>query len=192
MVSVPRLFIAVPVAPAVRAAIAALPREDTVSFRWVAPEQYHITLKFLGDVDEADVTTVHEGVEEAVAAGPVRAFSLAAQGIGAFPNSRQPRVVWVGVAGSLTSMHNLQTRIENSLAARGFPRERRPFRPHITIARARSDAPFPAPLKPHAAAEFGQWQVQRIHVMESQLSPSGPRYTIRGKIALEPAPPPEN
>src|SRR5690606_21902040 len=91
MVSVPRLFIAVPVAPAVRAAIAALPREGTVSFRWVAPEQYHITLKFLGDVDEADVETVHEGVEEAAAAGPVRAFSLAAQGIGAFPNSRQPR-----------------------------------------------------------------------------------------------------
>lgn len=181
---VPRLFIAIPVAPEVRGAIADLVRNGSPSFRWVVPAQYHITLKFLGDVDEPDVKTVHEGVQEAVAAGPAQAFSLTARGIGAFPHPRRPRVLWVGIAGNDDAVHNLQMRIENALAARGFPREQRPFRPHITIARARSDAPFPAPLKPHAAAEFGEWPVQHIHVIESQLSPSGPRYTIRGEIPL--------
>lgn len=179
----PRIFVAIPVHDKVRAAISALPRHGTPLWRWVAKHQYHITLKFLGEISETDVAEVRSAVEEA-AARHRRGIHLIAKDIGAFPNVSRARIVWVGVGGEVNVLRSVQADIEEQLADRGFNRDERPFVPHITIARSRSHHPLPPSLQAYAEHDFGRWRADIIEIVESQLTASGPRYIIHHEIPL--------
>ncbi len=140
---------------------------------WYEPEDYHITLKFLGDLPEA------RQPELIAAATPIAAstapFVPGLEVLGAFPGLHRPNVLWVGVSTG-PEPADLASRLEEAMAALGFPREGRPYRPHITIARCR---PLPGmgewlmPYEHLFGYLFGEWWVSRLVLM--QTLPPGDR-----------------
>src|SRR5262245_7277655 len=180
-----RAFIAIEIDDRVRAELARVPGEVPVTgsgVRWVKAGSLHLTLKFLGEVEEARVERVASAMRSAAAGGA--AFELTARGLGCFPNPRSPRVLWAGLADE-PELPALAERIERECRALGFPAEDRPFRSHITLARIAGrvalDRARLAPDRP----EFGSWSVPRVVLMESQLSPRGSRYSVREEATLD-------
>jgi 2'-5' RNA ligase len=187
-----RLFVALDPPDPVRRRLAALQAElrrasgraaDEV--RWVAPENVHLTVQFLGAVPEERVA----GIEAALraAAADARPLALEVKGAGGFPNARRPRVLWAGLAGDLAPLAALAADVGRRLAPLGFPPEERPFSPHLTLGRAREGrgAPGLAGALAHAAqAEGAPWRATELLLFESHLSPKGPRYEVLARLPL--------
>lgn len=151
---------------------------------WVRPESIHLTLKFLGEIDDAKVREVSLVLEKASSAvGP---FTIDVQGIGCFPNSRSPRVVWAGIKES-APLASLQKRVDELLMGAGFEPEDRPYTPHLTLCRVKSPEDgralgrLIAEAKPEAKASF---TVSSFSFMKSVLKPSGAEYTPITEFAL--------
>jgi len=111
-------------------------RDADLPVSWIDPESYHLTLKFLGNVDQRRLEGIKQVVEQ-VAAG-TRRFELELKGFGAFPTIRKPRVLWVG-ANPSPALRCLKQDVEWGLADRGFEKETRAFHPHVTVGRATGD-----------------------------------------------------
>ena len=109
-------------------------REHGLPVKWVRPEALHLTLKFLGDVDDATEPNLRAALGQVAAGGEARPVGLHIEGFGVFPDFRRPRVVWAGVAPD-PALELLQHRVEQVFAPLGFPTEARPFRPHVTLGR---------------------------------------------------------
>jgi RNA 2',3'-cyclic 3'-phosphodiesterase len=178
-----RCFVAVDVAPEVRAAIvraqtalrAAAPHADV---RWTAPAAFHVTLKFLGAVADGRVPAVIAAVGPAIAGA--EPLALAAGGLGAFPSRARARVVWAGIAVGGESVAALASAIDTALAPLGFPVEARPFHAHLTIGRVRSPRgarELAAALEDRARDSFGAWTAAEVVLYESRLRPTGAEYT---------------
>ena len=160
-------------------------KEARADVSWVKPENVHLTLKFLGGVEEARVPLVKRAVQEGLGREGPLVLTLA--GLGVFPNPRSPRVVWVGVGGDTERLQNLQERLEQALGEVGFPREARSFSPHITLGRMRSrqGAASLMELVGHLGAnEVGSLKAESIELMRSQLHPAGAVYTILESFSL--------
>jgi 2'-5' RNA ligase len=153
--------------------------------RWVRPENIHLTLKFLGNVDQKVLPELSAALDGALAGHPP--FGLTVKGTGVFPPRGRPRVVWVDLAGDAAALAALQSAVEGVLEPLGFPREKRPFTPHLTVGRVR-DPRRPGPLAAAIAAagerEWGRCVVERVHLMRSELFPTGPRYSILHEVRL--------
>jgi 2'-5' RNA ligase len=106
--------------------------------KWVDPDSIHLTLKFLGNIPAEKVPDIARAIGEASA--EAKPFTLELQGLGAFPNLRSPRVVWVGVRGDVGLIVHLQKRIDQALIHLGFHAEHREFSPHLTLGRVRDKA----------------------------------------------------
>jgi RNA 2',3'-cyclic 3'-phosphodiesterase len=148
--------------------------------RWTRPEGRHLTLKFLGNVDDERVDAI-AAVVDAVAARHAP-FEAAFSEVGGFPNLRRPRVLWIGIGQGAEPMAALASDLERSLEPLGFEPEGRPFRGHFTLAR------FP---KPSAVGTLGPlaipdepFEVVRVTLFRSQLHPKGARYTALGHASL--------
>ena len=146
--------------------------------KWVRTANMHLTLKFLGNIEErqiADICGAISGGDPGL--GPI---SLHAKGLGVFPNLRRPRVIWVGLSGEVEKLTTLQGALEGSLAAAGFPREDRPYAAHLTVARIRERidlkklSDMVERLEKLASEPF---EVDRITLFKSDLRPEGPLYT---------------
>ncbi|MGB7296372.1 MAG: RNA 2',3'-cyclic phosphodiesterase [Candidatus Aminicenantales bacterium] len=183
-----RTFIAIDLDEALKNSLAAFVdelRPLAGNVRWVGASGMHLTLKFLGEIPEADATGISSALEEICRRQ--RPFPLVLQGTGAFPPGRRnPRVFWVG-AVPVPALAALQEEIEREMGKRGFERENRPYRPHLTLGRVR----FPAPLDPlilelerHKERLFGEMNVQRLVFFRSLLKPSGAEYTILKELDL--------
>lgn len=155
--------------------------------RWTRPKGIHLTLKFLGDVDEESLPAVAQAVK--VAASSTSAFDIQVIGAGAFPNIKRPRVFWVGVSEPSGELQRLQERIETALQPLGFERETRKFSPHLTIGRVK----FADHLKritdffetePLAPVSFS---ADELVIMKSELKPGGAVYTPLHTIQLKPS-----
>jgi 2'-5' RNA ligase len=110
-------------------------RERGLPVKWVRPEGLHLTLKFLGDVDEAREPALRTALSEAAGErSEARGVTVHIEGFGVFPDFRRPRIVWAGVAPD-PALELLQHRVEQVFAPLGFPTEARPFRPHLTLGR---------------------------------------------------------
>ena len=145
--------------------------------RWVAEENLHLTIQFLGAVPEERVAAVEKAVIEVAARG--RPLSLEVKGAGGFPNARRPRVVWLGLAGEVPALAALAAELGKRLTPLGFAPEARPFSAHLTLGRARD--PRGAPGLGGALAAAAQddgvaWRAAELVLFESHLSPKGPRY----------------
>jgi len=184
-----RCFIAVPLTPEVRAAAAALQEELRASgaeVRWVAPSHFHLTLKFLGEISPPEVEVVQEICADVALRTP--AFRLHLRGVGAFPNLRRLRVVWIGIAEGATELAALATDLDHRLAEWGFPPEDRPFRAHLTVGRGRSarrQADLAARVAAQADRDVGWLPVSQFVLMKSELRPDGPRYSVLGEYTLK-------
>jgi 2'-5' RNA ligase len=180
-----RLFAAVNLPPDLRQAIhaAAAPlRDANLPVKWVEPEGVHLTLKFLGDVTPDRLPDLAAAVDRACAG--VRAFSVLLEGFGAFPAADRARVVWLGCEAA-PPLELLQHAVEREYAALGFPVEGRPFRPHLTLGRARPRGGVRGLETPLEATAFAaSWSVTAVDLMESTLSRAGARYTPRHHVPL--------
>ena len=155
---------------------------------WTRPEGIHLTLKFLGDISEAQVEPLAAMLRKA--ASQVERFTLEASGVGAFPNSRAPRVIWLGLHGGerdMEALRRLQTELEEGAAELDFPKETRAFTPHLTLARLRDRRP--AALLEKILAESGERVVGKcvaatVSLIKSELRPSGAVYTTLVEVPL--------
>lgn len=182
-----RLFVAVNLPDHVRRAIAsaAAPlRGASFPIKWVEPDGLHLTLKFLGEVEADRQAAVVQALGRACHGA--RPFELLLGGFGAFPSAARARVVWLG-CDPVPALELLQHGVEREYAALGFPVEGRPFRPHLTLGRARATAGAGVG---GLAARLGELAfadavtVRSIDLMESTLTPAGARYAVRHAVPL--------
>ncbi len=191
-----RLFIAVAIPDGIKAKIEETQAElrravPDRSGRWTRREQFHLTLKFLGNVEAARVEALSEAMR-----GACRGFSplrLRVEGVGCFPDLRYPRVLWTGVRDEAEQLPRLQAAVE--LACREFTTEEKEerFSGHVTLARIkgikRSDAEALAGMAAGMKErQFGQWTAYKIELMRSELSPQGARHTPLAAFALAESP----
>jgi RNA 2',3'-cyclic 3'-phosphodiesterase len=178
-----RLFIAVPLADEARARIvdlvgrvkAATPDADAL--RWVRHESLHLTLRFLGATPE-DVLPALTAAIDRIASG-AHAFDVAIDGAGAFPSPSRPRVLWLGITEGAEELAGLADALEAPLDAEGWPPDDRPFRPHLTLARADGVRSGPATAKrliEAAEALDVRFRAQRVVLYESRTERGGARY----------------
>ena len=142
------------------------------------PQALHLTLKFLGDVQERIIPRLEEALSESSAG--VEPFSVQVGGLGVFPNQQRPRVVWVGVTVH-PQLLQLHRNLEKHLATLGFAPERRSFRPHLTLVRLKSRHGLEALTEflatPASHSERVRSQVSAFHLFQSVLRPQGAEYT---------------
>ena len=184
-----RTFIAIGLDKSVRARVAALQEAlapAAPDVKWVEEENLHLTLLFLGEVDDRELPAVCRAVQEAVAELP--AFNLSVEGAGAFPNARRPRILWVGVGEGAADVVAVHDALEGPLLELGcYRREERKYTPHVTLGRTRSERPadeLAKALAKHQAWKAGEQPVEEVHIMASKLSPHGPEYTVLGRAKL--------
>lgn len=183
-----RLFVAVNLPAAERSAAyrATEPlRDGRLPVRWVHEEGLHITLKFLGEVEDERASAIGRALAEAVR--EVRPFEVTLGGVGAFPTPQRPRVVWLGVERH-PALELLANDVERVTGVFGFEPEMRPFQPHITLGRAKRDA-RPAAFRsfPDLArsVEYGALvAVESVDLMKSTLRPGGAAYSVVQSAAL--------
>jgi len=187
-----RLFVAMPMPEAVRNEISGVQQEmqrlvprDAV--RWTKPEQFHLTLRFLGDVPVERVAALQEAVHAVCRGSP--ALRLRAQGTGFFPNARSPRVIWAGVNDGEGHLVDLQKKIE--AVVRLFTKESgtERFAGHVTVGRVKFlKRPEIEKLAEHAQVVkdhlFGEWTANEVELIRSDLLPAGARHTLLAAIRL--------
>jgi RNA 2',3'-cyclic 3'-phosphodiesterase len=164
---------------------------------WTKPGNWHLTLKFLGEIQEQRVKPLLDALEEGLAKEkPYTAFAMQGRGAGYFPDIRRPRIFWVGLGKGMEQARELATRVEATCAGLGFAREERTFRPHLTVARIKpprkdrhgmtqrgpretglpSALPWGDLLRSVGEVSWPEITVDRMVLWESRLSAEGPRY----------------
>ena len=180
-----RAFIALEIPPEIHQAI----EQETAPIRaalnaslvrWVPVDNIHLTLKFLGDVSPANIELLSQMLS--VEVGQHQSFEMGFAELGAFPNPRRPRVIWIGIQAP-AALEALQHGIEAAAATLGYPAEKRPFSPHLTIGRVKQNVNSAGMQKIRTALEetevgsLGTIRVTAIHLFKSDLKPTGAVYT---------------
>jgi 2'-5' RNA ligase len=186
-----RSFVAVPLPEGVRAGIleaAAALEPELPAVRWLRKvENLHVTLKFLGQVEEERMGELGGAIAEAV--GAVPRFGVEMRGLGAFPTARDARIVWAGVVDPGRGLARVAELVETVAAELGIAdKEARLFRPHVTVGRAKARVDARAALAPFAERAFGAVPVDEVHLYESRLGGgpdnAGSTYVLRSRAAL--------
>ena len=185
-----RLFVAIDLDDAARAAIGdeqnrlmrAFGRKDR-SLRWVRPEQMHLTLVFVGNVDDGRAASIVEAMEADIAAPP---FTIVFARLGVFPPYGAPSVLWLGVAAGVREAIAVQRAVAERLERLDVPRERRPYHPHLTLARWRTSKPSDRRKVAEAdrADEAARVGVASVTLYRSSLSAAGPSYAALARARL--------
>ena len=152
--------------------------------RWVAPANFHLTLKFLGGIDETQIGSISGALCERLHLFP--RFTINAKGLGVFPGPRRPRVLWVGLTGE--RLVSLASTVESALQPLGFAPESRKFTPHLTIGRWREVNPAPKSLHRQLnnwhAHDFGVSSVESVKLIQSVLKREGASYNDLIEVPL--------
>ncbi|HLI51139.1 MAG TPA: RNA 2',3'-cyclic phosphodiesterase [Thermomicrobiaceae bacterium] len=185
-----RLFLAVDIPAEARARIAEVATALKVAgwrARWANPEGTHLTLKFYGEVPVDQIGALRARLSVRL---PLQSsFQLRVQGAGVFPNRGPARVLWLGLAGELNALGALQREVEGLSRELGYPVERRPFAPHLTVARIRPEdastlTGLDAQLKRIGNLAPIPFAVSKVTLFRSELLPSGAVYTPIAEFAL--------
>jgi len=176
-----RTFVAIPLPESIITFIRKLQdgiRDYGFKARWVRPENIHLTLKFLGDIDKSDTEKIGDAMSDTVKVHPP--LSLAAKGIGVFPGIKRPRVIWMGLKGDTFPLIELQKTLDRNLHEVGFPKESRPFKGHLTLTRIKGHIDSRKLLD--AMESFGNLESEtfaadQIVLFKSDLKPTGAVYT---------------
>lgn len=154
-----------------------LRRSTDFKASWTRPDNIHLTIKFLGEVPAPDVVKLSNAAARATK--PLSPFKLAVEQTGAFPSCSRPRVLWIGITDSDKQLARLQIQLEDECAIEGFPKETRPFHPHLTLARIRHAANAGALGTAHRSLMFEplQIEVSELLVIRSELGKEGSKYT---------------
>jgi 2'-5' RNA ligase len=168
-----RAFVAVELdpklAPGVVAVQEQLARDGWQRVKWVEAHNLHFTLKFLGEVSVDDLDKIAGSIDRGLRG--FHQFGVELAGIGAFPSASRPRVIWIGVGQGKEQLCSLAEAVRKE-----FPTEKQPFRPHLTIGRVKDARAIPV-LKEAADLKLGRFTVERVSLIQSALTRSGPIYT---------------
>jgi RNA 2',3'-cyclic 3'-phosphodiesterase len=180
-----RTFIAIELPSEIKSALASLQtelRRAGADVSWTRPENIHLTLKFLGEVDERRIGEVEKVC--VASATEFQPFTLSLNETGVFPNARQPRILWAGLAGEIEKTVEMRKRLDDGLSLIGFEREEKDFRPHLTIGRVKSNRKIRELLALAGARQVPtlSFVVTEIVLMKSELHPAGARYTPVAKV----------
>lgn len=145
------------------------------------PEQIHITLRFIGDVDESRVDDIEDCVARAVEG--VRPFTVRVSGAGAFPKRERPSVVWIG-ASPQREMAAIAGRIGDNLRAAGVDFDTKPFKFHITVGRCRGPADLRGFFDTFSDSEFTSFDCGEVLIMRSVLGPAGAKHTVLRRVPI--------
>jgi len=157
------------------------------ALKWVETPNTHLTIKFIGEIEEVILPVVKEKLSQALQ--NLKPYSIQISGLGMYPNKKNPRVVWLGILGAepLVEIHRL---INEKLVEIGIKADHRPFSPHMTIARVRQSAkPETVNLIGRTLSKFrvdplNEIRIDQVHLYKSDLLPSGPVYSILHTIHL--------
>ena len=182
-----RSFIAIDLEPGLKTALQGLIRvlETTrADVRWARTNSMHLTLKFLGEIDEEKAAVVKRALQEV--AGRHASFPLRLEGTGAFPDELNPRILWAGFAAEpdLLAFHE---DLEQELEREGFPREERAFHPHLTLGRVKGPGQVRnamLELEKHRRDSLGEMTVHKVALFESRLRPEGAEYRVLADYEL--------
>ena len=154
-------------------------RHSDLDARWVKPENIHLTVVFMGNINSDDLGRLTAEVEDVCSGYGI--FDIALKGMGCFPNRHRPRVLWMGLDGNLDRMSRFRDDLQESLKAFGIKGERRGFKPHLTLARFRSmrktGSELEDILKVYEALESTFESVSELFLFKSELKPGGAVYT---------------
>jgi len=182
-----RSFLAVEITEPVRRSLEELvDRLDLPQFhvRWVQPKNMHLTLRFLGEIPGEDLTRVSDAARRAAAGTPT--FPICLKGLGTFPLSGLPRIVWAGMEDD-RDLLRLEKHLSRELTGIGWPPPDKPFRAHLTLGRVKS-GPGIEELKKQVqrnrTAIVGAMTVEALSLVKSELRPSGPLYTVLERFSL--------
>lgn len=183
-----RVFIAIELPDEVKAALTALQndlRQTRADVAWTKPDNFHLTLKFLGEMDAKQIPDITNACNDAAASAD--SFSLQVKDTGVFPNVKQPKVLWASLAGELNQLQSLQRQLDTNLHALGFAKEPRSFNPHLTLGRVKSRLNEAAVTAKLLMAELPalSFTVSELVVMQSQLHPTGSIYTPLAHCPLQ-------
>ena len=145
--------------------------------KWVTPENIHVTLKFLGYIDDTQVAPVSKLIRNATAS--INSFAIDIKQLGAFPNTKRPRVIFVVAHEEGNNLAAIYSRLNESLTELGIEREGREFTPHLTIGRVKSVKNLKAlidVMDTLKESSCGQQMVRGVVLMQSDLKPTGPIY----------------
>jgi 2'-5' RNA ligase len=184
-----RTFIGVDLGESIRKSAIALQQflaKSSAEVKWVTPESMHITLLFLGDVEDRELHSVCRVVKEIASREPP--FSVRVSGVGAFPSARRPKIVWAGLTEGVEELQRLHESLEEKMLDLGFcGKEEREYTPHLTLGRAKSEADG-LTLAPELAKRLhwdgGRTLVEEVLVFSSLLEKDGPVYSILGRGRL--------
>lgn len=176
-----RTFLAIELPPGIKYLIEGIKEKLTPALkgiRWIRPEAMHLTLKFFGDVSQDDVVRISEVVERNVR--DIAPMVLNVDSPGGFPSLKNPRVLWLGIGGDVQRLEVLQAAIERDLEECGFPGEKRSFKPHLTLGRARSRVRIISGAETLIGGieELGvfRFDARELILFESELKPGGAVY----------------
>jgi 2'-5' RNA ligase len=183
-----RAFIAIDLPANIRSSLAEA-QEMLKSFgfraKWVRPQNIHLTLKFLGNIDRGHIHEIIAAMT--LTADDFSGLSLFAKEIGVFPNIRRPRVIWAGLNGQLEILKNLQQTLDGHLAGAGFPKETRAFKGHLTLGRLKgkiaSDRMKTA-IDRLKGFESEAFEISEVILFKSELRPTGAVYTKIERVAF--------
>ena len=183
-----RSFLAIDLPEATRQALGTVQKhlkQSATGVRWVKPSSIHLTLKFLGNMHPAQVEDIARAVAQEIRDQPP--ITLRPAGLGAFPSLRKPRVIWIGMEGEVQRLNRIQARIENALEPLGFVREKRGFRPHLTIGRVKDRRRLQSLVDAMATLDmepFNSFDADEIILYKSDLRPTGAIYTKLHRMPL--------
>lgn len=183
-----RTFIAIPTPDNVRQVLSDIQAELKTSraeVKWELQEKLHITLRFLGNVDDRQLPQLMDECSKSICNFP--SFSLIYGGLGCFPDIRNPRIVWAGSHNDDGTLFKMRKEIDDIVAGYGFERENRSFHPHITLARIKGKQNIPNLIKMLQSITFEPHPViiDEVHFMKSELRPTGSIYTRMHTIVLK-------
>lgn len=179
-----RIFIAIELPAEIKNALAAIQNElrtARAEIGWTKVDNIHLTLKFLGEIESAKAPAITNACIQAAAS--VAPFLLEVKDLGVFPNLRQPRILWAGLAGALGELRILHQNIDRNLHHLGFEKDARAFKPHLTLGRVKSNKNLTALISKLGACKLPElsFQAKEIFVMQSQLQSGGAVYTPLAK-----------
>jgi RNA 2',3'-cyclic 3'-phosphodiesterase len=187
-----RLFVAVPVPAEVRQALAAAQnrlreRLPEKAIGWTRPEQFHLTLKFLGAVKVGDVPALVQALQTASAA--FDNLKLRCSGAGFFPTPKRPRVIWVGLEDATSQLGSLQGSVETAVAPFTLEKPENRFHAHVTLGRVKTagreniDQMHEWAFR-ESGRIYGEWIANSIELVRSRLSPNGATHVVLHLVAL--------
>ena len=161
-------------------------KSNGLDARWVQPKNIHLTLKFLGNINKDDTQKVGEAIFKSAA--DYAPISLTAKGVGAFPGINRPRVLWIGIRGQIDVLIQLQKSLDDQLEQIGFPKENRPFKGHLTLARVKGQIDRVKLI--NAIKKYGEFEpksfiADNIILFKSDLKSTGAVYTKLNSLSLK-------